>query len=87
MDTIIAMTATLPLPDHFEKLCRVDPRGAFELLLGDLEARLPYRVDRRTLEAIRIALRIAWTLGQREGIRSVIDDTLEQAKESERHDH
>jgi hypothetical protein len=78
----------LSLPDKFESLCRADPRAAYDLLVAHLATRLPYRVDRGTFDAIKLAMQIAWTLGQRDGIRAVIEDIAgNQAKEPERHDH
>jgi hypothetical protein len=77
----------LSLPDRFEALVRENPREAFELLVAHLDEKLRYRTDRGTREAIRLALQIVWTVGQRDGIQSVIDEALDQAKETQRHDH
>jgi len=76
----------LNLPDQFELLANSNPRAAFELMRDKLLGRLPYEgVSRHVIGAVKIALDIAWTVGQRDGMQKILDDIAGE-KDDDDHD-
>jgi len=60
------MTNLADIPD-IDRLLRDEPKAAFDAILNHLIDRLLYSMDRQQVGAVTIAMRVAFSLGERHG--------------------